>query len=86
MKSTEINALITLLDDDDQEVVAHVSEKIKSLGRSIVPTLEQVWNPDFNPVQSERLENLIHEIQFEDLLHAIEVWRESPTVDVCERL
>lgn len=82
MKPTEISALITLLDDDDQEVVAHVSERIKSLGKSIVPTLEKVWNPDFNPVQSERLENLIHEIQFEDLLHAIEVWRETPTVDI----
>ncbi len=82
MKATEISALITLLDDDDQEVVAHVSERIKSLGKSIVPTLEKVWNPDFNPIQSERLENLIHEIQFEDLLHAIEVWRETPTVDV----
>jgi len=74
--------LITLLDDDDQEVVAHVSERIKSLGKSIVPTLEKVWNPDFNPIQSERLENLIHEIQFEALLHAIEVWREAPTVDI----
>jgi len=82
MKPTEISALITLLDDDDQEVVAHVSEKIKSLGKSIVPTLEKVWNPDFNPLQSERLESLIHEIQFEDLIHAIEVWRETPTVDI----
>ncbi len=82
MKDSEIAALITLLDDDDQEVVSHVWSKIKSLGPSIVPILENSWNPDFNLTQSERLEELIHEIQFDSLLNEIDTWLNSPTQDL----
>lgn len=82
MKDSEIAALITLLDDDDQEVVSHVWSKIKSLGPSIVPILENSWNPDFNLTQSERLEELIHEIQFDSLLNEIDAWLNSPTQDL----
>jgi regulator of sirC expression with transglutaminase-like and TPR domain len=82
VKETEIAALITLLDDDDREVVAHVWNKIKSIGPSIVPILENSWNPDFNPTQSERLEDLIHEIQFDKLLLDFDEWLKSPTQDL----
>jgi regulator of sirC expression with transglutaminase-like and TPR domain len=82
VKDSEIAALITLLDDDDQEVVSHVWSKIKSLGPSIVPILENSWNPDFNLTQSERLEELIHEIQFDSLLNEIDTWLNSPTQDL----
>lgn len=82
MKETEIAALITLLDDDDHEVVAHVWNKIKSIGPSIVPVLENSWNPDYNPTQSERLEDLIHEIQFESLVAEIDTWINAPTQDL----
>ena len=43
MEEKEIKALITLLDDDDKQIVAHVEEKILSLGNEVIP---QTREPD----------------------------------------
>lgn len=79
---SEIEALVTLLDDDDKEVLNHVWHRIKSYGKSVVPLLEDYWNPDFNETQSQRLESLIKEIRFESLLKEWEEWLNAPTQDL----
>jgi hypothetical protein len=35
-----IKSLVSLLDDDDGQIVSHVEEKILSLGTTIIPFLE----------------------------------------------
>ena len=75
MKSVnEINALIQLLDDTDQEVFKHVYNQLKSLGTEVIPTLEQAWSVDLNPTTHERLEEIIHDIQFDALVKEWKVW------------
>ncbi len=82
MNHAEIEALVTLLDDEDKEVLNHVWHKIKSYGKEVVPVLEDYWNPDFNATQSERLESLIKEIRFESLLAEWDEWLNAPTHDL----
>ena len=79
---SEIQALIQLLDDDDQEVFKHVHDKLKSMGPEAIPTLEEVWSADLNSTTHERLEEIIHEIQFDALHHAWELWLEQETPDL----
>ena len=42
-ENKEISALFHLIDDPDEEVFNTVSEKIVSLGRGIIPNLENLW-------------------------------------------
>ena len=69
MEDKEIKALISLLDDDDKQVVSHVEEKILSLGKEVIPYLEKEWETSFNPSLQSRIEEIIHTLQY-DLLRA----------------
>src|SRR5687767_13437412 len=79
-KESEINALIQLLDDSDHEVYKHVHDKLISYGPEVVPLLEQAWGAELNPAAHERLEEIIHEIQFGSLTDQWQDWlaKESP--------
>ncbi len=63
LKEAEIKALVSLLDDEDAQIVSHVEDKIRSLGTSIIPFLEQEWESNFNSLVQRRIEELIHSLQ-----------------------
>lgn len=86
MKESEIKALVKLLDDDDQEVINHVEKKIMSLGTSIIPLLELEWESTFNPLIQERIEDLVHELQFELLQERFLDWKEAGAENLLEGL
>lgn len=86
MEEKELKALVTLLDDSDMEVVAHVEEKIRSLGDSIIPYLEQEWESNLNPNMQKKLENLIHSLQFEQLKSRLLSWKLTNSSDLLEGL
>ena len=78
-ENREISALFHLIDDPDQEVFATVSEKIVSLGRAIIPNLENLWeNTPDEEVQS-RIELLIHKLHFRDLIGDFTQWKNGTT-------
>lgn len=70
----QISALITLLDDPDKEVFNHVFLELRSLGNEIIPVLETKWEVADAPVLQKRIEELIHDIQFDDLLRDFDQW------------
>ncbi|HEY4654311.1 MAG TPA: transglutaminase-like domain-containing protein [Cyclobacteriaceae bacterium] len=82
MESSELKALISLLDDNDDQVVSHVVEKIRSLGKEVIPYLEEEWENNFNPYVQRRIEELIHELQFELLKGRLKEWYESKDQDL----
>lgn len=82
MKETEIKALVSLLDDDDGQIVSHVEEKILSLGTGIIPFLEQEWESNFNPMVQRRIEELIHTLQFELVKERIKEWHNTEDHDL----
>lgn len=71
---SEIHALIQLLDDNDHEVFRHVHDKLMSLGKDVIPALEQAWSAELNPLTHDRLEEIIHEIQFTGLVKEWRAW------------
>lgn len=82
LKETELKALVSLLDDEDAQIVSHVEEKIRSLGTQIIPFLEQEWETNFNPQVQRKIEELIHSLQYELLKERIKEWYESPEQDL----
>ncbi|WP_347157885.1 transglutaminase-like domain-containing protein [Pontibacter chitinilyticus] len=82
MNKTEIKALISLLDDVDFEVAAHVEQKIVSLGEGIIPFLEEEWEETLNPDLQKKIEDLIHNLQFDGLLHRLQEWKKEGAQDL----
>lgn len=78
----EINALIQLLDDTDQEVFNHVYNKLKSFGPEVIPNLEQAWSVDLNPTAHDRIEEIIHDIQFDVLVKEWKIWLSNESPDL----
>ncbi len=83
-ESTEIKALISLLDDPDQVVFMEVSNKIVSLGPEVIPNLEQAWQQVHDPLLQERVENLIHKIQFSTTSVQLEKWYSEGAKDLLQ--
>jgi regulator of sirC expression with transglutaminase-like and TPR domain len=84
MKDKELKALISLLDDEDSEVLGHVEEKIISFGDAIIPMLEEQWENSFNPDMQKRIEDIIHTLQFDSLKKRLQDWYKSGEHDLLE--
>ncbi|MBA9076795.1 MULTISPECIES: transglutaminase-like domain-containing protein [Rufibacter] len=82
MTNKEIKALISLLDDEDPDVVAHVQGKIVELGETIIPFLEESWEESLNPDYQKKLEDLIHDLQYEALRRRMKAWKEEGATDL----
>lgn len=82
MEQKELKALVSLLDDEDTQIVSHVEEKILSLGTSIIPYLEEEWETSFSPQVQRRIEELIHTLQYELLKDRIREWYASDEKDL----
>ncbi len=82
MEDNEIKALISLLDDDDKQVVAHVEEKILSLGKEAIPHLEREWESNLNPKLQGRIEEILHVLQYNLLKARLLEWFRSKERDL----
>jgi regulator of sirC expression with transglutaminase-like and TPR domain len=86
MSDNELKALVSLLDDDDEQVVSHVVDKIKTLGKDVIPYLEKEWENNFNPQVQQKIESLIHDLQLELLKQRFKQWYESEDQDLLKGL
>ncbi len=77
MNEKDITALISLLDDPDEEVFTHIREKLLSFGSPVIPFLEKEWEKSFESVIQTRIENIIHNIQFKDSFEGLKNWANS---------
>jgi len=84
MNKREIKALISLLDDEDHEVIQHVEGKILSLGGNVIPFLETEWEESFNPILQRKLEELIHELQLSIMNERLQAWKNGGGLDLLE--
>lgn len=78
----ELAAMIHLLDDSDVEVYNHVFEKLTNLGLEIIPELENAWSDTYDNTMQERLEELIHKIQFQSLYKDFEIYAQKGKFDL----
>lgn len=84
LSDATLHALISLLDDNDEEVVTHVTAQLLAYGSPIIPRLEQAWEVLEDIQLQERIENLIHKIQFGITRDALHHWLESSRHDLLQ--
>lgn len=86
MDEKELHALVTLLDDPDQLISEEIENKLLSLGPEIIPSLEEYWESAFDPFIQERLEKIIHAIQFDQIKSELLIWKMSNSFNLLDGL
>lgn len=80
-----IIALINLIDDPDEDIFSHVRDRLLQYGPEAIPYLENSWEEkDFGLLFQNRIENLIHEIQFENSKNELLKWKNSDNKTLLE--
>lgn len=83
--SPSIKALVKLIDDPDEDIFLHVRDELIKCGSKAIPYLEKSWEDDYyGLVFQSRIENVIHDIQFEDTKVALEKWNDCAEKDLLE--
>ena len=80
--NSEIKALLTLIDDPDEEVFSSVSSRIVHYGKGIIPNLENLWENTISEAVQERIEMIIHRLHYTDLVTDLMEWRDSAYHDL----
>lgn len=83
-EESEIKALVNLLDDSDEEVVKHVTDKLLSYGKEVIPYLEEIPISDLNPTHYEKIEDIKHKIHLEEISDQLQQWAEEGGKDLFE--
>ncbi len=78
----EIKALIHLLDDEDREIFRMVRDKLIDMGPTAVAELEAAWEESFNPLLQQRIEDIVQQIQFSDIVRSLKEWKSAPEKDL----
>lgn len=73
-KNKELDALISLIDEPNADIYSTVKEKIFSYGTLAIPSLEDAWENSFDHLIQQRIEELIHMIQFESVKKDLAGW------------
>ncbi|MDP3928989.1 MAG: transglutaminase-like domain-containing protein [Bacteroidota bacterium] len=82
MNESELRSLVALLDDDDPEVLQHIEQKLLSLGKFVIPFLEEEWGELKDIYHQQRLENIIHQLQLNELIDSFKEWQASKEQDL----
>lgn len=78
-----LHALIALMDDPDEQVYAHVRDRVLEIGPEAIQQLQTSWEEsDLGLLFQSRIENLIHEIQFEACKTDLTTWYASSSKDL----
>ena len=77
MSNTELQALISLLDDPDDNIFDDIRDKLISFGDDVIPHLESAWENSFDHLLQERIEDIIHQLQFDNIKLGLASWVSS---------
>jgi regulator of sirC expression with transglutaminase-like and TPR domain len=80
----ELQALISLIDEPDYASFVKVREQIFNIGPSAVPFLENAWENTFDVGVQQRIEDIIHNIQFNQLHFELVKWAHFKDTDLLE--
>jgi len=75
----EIDALVSLMDEPNDEVYDEIRRKIIGHGIEALPHLEEAWLHTFSGIHSKRLEMTIEEIKYHNLISLVLQWLDDST-------
>ena len=82
IENKELGALISLMDEPNEEIYGAIKQRIFGYGTLAVPLLESAWENSFDPVIQHRIEDLVHHIQLDDLKHGLKEWSQFYSNDL----
>lgn len=82
--SKEISALVKLLDDPDQEIYQHVEKRLLAYGNEVIDFLENAWEHSLDSLLQQRIENIVHKIQFTNVKEDLNLWYQSGAFDLLQ--
>ncbi|RQO72300.1 hypothetical protein DBR43_13925 [Pedobacter sp. KBW06] len=82
--SKEISALVKLLDDPDPEIYEHIEKRLLEYGAEVVHFLENAWEQSLDSLLQERIENIVHKIQFSSVKEDLNLWYQSGAFDLLQ--
>ena len=71
----ELEAMLKLLEDPDEEVSLYIALKLQGMGPEVIPGLEKAWENSINQEFQNRIESIIHHIQFTNLKKELTDWK-----------
>ncbi|MGF7230518.1 transglutaminase family protein [Arachidicoccus sp.] len=80
--NSEISALFSLIDDPDEDVYNLVADKIVTYGKEILPNLEDQWEAAIGCTIQERIEEIIHQVNFKSLVLEFQQWSQKGDYDL----
>ena len=81
--TSSIQALVQLIDDPDESVFEHVRDQLVKIGSEAIPYLENSWETEFYGLLFQnRIETIIHNIQFDAVKSKLEEWVQSTEKDL----
>ncbi len=80
----DIEALISLLDDPDEEIYGLVSKDLFKRGTGVIPYLEKAWENTMDGNFQEKVENIIQGIQFNHSQRQLSRWLRSGATNLLE--
>ena len=82
---SSIQALVQLIDDPDESVFEHVRDQLLKIGSEAIPYLENSWESDYYGLLFQnRIEQLIHDIQFDHVRVNLQTWVNSAEKDLLQ--
>lgn len=82
IKNTELDALVSLIDEPDDTMFGQVKEKIFSYGLEAIPALEDAWDGSTDNHVQSRIETIIHQIQFDHSFNELKKWKNQRSEDL----
>ncbi len=83
-KLSELEALITLMDEPDEQIFIKVRKRIFDFGETAIPILENAWLNSDNTGEIKRIERLIEDILFNNAYMRLKSWMQSETHNLLE--
>jgi regulator of sirC expression with transglutaminase-like and TPR domain len=81
--TSSIQALVQLIDDPDESVFEHVRDQLVKIGSEAIPYLENSWETEYYGLLFQnRIETIIHNIQFDEVKSKLEEWVQSTEKDL----
>lgn len=86
MHEKEIDSLIRLLDDPDPVISGQIEDRLLYHGNSAIAPLEKAWEQCFDAILQQKIELLIHKIQFNEVRTELELWKVGSSYDLLKGL
>ena len=77
MDKKDLRAILNLLDDPDENIYNTLRDKLLEQGVDIISDLEEAWEKTSEEILQERIESIIHTIQFGDIKNKLKSWKED---------